>query len=82
MLVIFLALLEDEALPKLAIKDVTLGDVIGGGAQGYVYKAKYKGKDVAAKTMFITDDQTVIKFAQEIKLLRHVTFDLLTGEAC
>jgi serine/threonine protein kinase len=68
-LTLFLVLLNDPTLPKIPESAIQFGDVIGTGGQGFVYKAIYKGKPVAAKTLLITNDVNTVKFAQEAKTL-------------
>jgi serine/threonine protein kinase len=61
--------LNDSTLPKILESEIQIGDVIGSGGQGFVYKAIYKGQAVAAKTLLITNDVNTVKFAQEVKTL-------------
>jgi len=61
---------------ELDAKDLLLGDCIGTGSQGQVFKGSYKGSNVAVKTLFqLTDassfqtDPTFISTAKEAELL-------------
>jgi predicted Ser/Thr protein kinase len=43
---------------------------IGRGGQGLVQRGKYRGQDVAIKSIVVVNDEQIINFIQEIKILR------------
>ena len=47
-----------------------IGEIIGGGGQGIVQSAKWKGKEVAVKSLPFVEQKILANFLQEIKLLR------------
>ena len=62
--------------------DVELGDLIGKGGFGEVFKGEFHGQDVAVKTLKVVDEENLGRFREEVLLmtsLHHTNIVFLLG---
>jgi serine/threonine protein kinase len=52
------------------VSEIDMGQEIGKGAYGKVYKGKFRGRVVAIKTIAVKDDKELVLIRREISLLR------------
>ena len=62
------ALLHDDSIRKLDAADVEMGSKLGSGGQATVFRARYLGRDIAAKALTGFDASQFSRFVREIKL--------------
>ena len=62
-------ILNDKSITKIKPNDLVLGEKIGMGGQSLVRRGKYKGKEIAAKSILNMGETQLNNFLREIKIL-------------